>query len=579
MKTTKEDSEPTIVNVAALYRVSTVNQVKSGEEPIPAQQLAIKNYCEEKNYNIIKEYFETGISAFKNSALDRDAIHDVLRDAKTGLFNILLIFKSNRLSRIESEYPWILKQLKKCGVEVWEVSRDKRLTPLTHEEALTSYIDGWLAEGESRSISVQVKAGIHARAYQGEHSGSVPPFGFCITDWCVDTQGKRNKIKAIRGIDPHEAKILNIIADLIEHDGRGTKYIAKYLNENQYTTRNGALWTAPTVRKVIKNPAIAGISLTKVKGNTGNSCVHQYKHLYDPEYYVHKDEHGNYITNTNLTIIALERWFNLMKIIENRRKGKGYRNPNSKRAFLLSGYLRCGYCGRAMTSVFHEEKYTKKDGSISIYDKSGYRCGSHGLGLGCSGPKHVNYKKIENIIKLELQSFLESFDPSALQSDQGNVEEQIIILKHELRKLERELKKVTMTKERWLNELNEYFARNGEYVLSKENIIKMIDKNEKRLCNIKELISEAKWKIDTKQSEKHNIKILANVIPNWYQEFNNKPVDKQNIMLTQIIDKVVYYRDKIEIYYKIDKETISKNSRSGDYIENPYINMFKVIAI
>ena len=262
---------------ASLYRVSSMGQVKSEEIPIPAQRSAVHKFCKENNVRLIKEYHETGVSAFKNSAFDRDVIHQVLSDAKDGLFKFLIVFKNNRLSRLESEYPMILKEFKKHGVIVWEVNRNKRLTPMNHEDALVAYLDGWMAEGESRSISSAVKAGKVAKAEIGGSNGSVPPFGFAILEWELVTQSNKTKAKAVRGIDPYESSIINIIADLIE-DGKGGKYIAQHLNSHELYTRNGRLWTSQTVRRTIKNPAVAGISLMKIDSATPVR-THDYKHL------------------------------------------------------------------------------------------------------------------------------------------------------------------------------------------------------------------------------------------------------------------------------------------------------------
>lgn len=569
-----------VYTAAALYRVSSSKQVKEDDsEPIPAQQVAIKRFCKEYPHQLVKEYFETGVSAFRNSAFSRDVIHEVMEDARNGLFEVLLVFKNSRLSRLESEYPLILKELHKYGVIVWEVNRNKRLTPLTHEESLTSYIDGWLAEGESRNISEQVKAGKIAKAYKGEINGGRPPFGLEIREWVTSKDAKgKVKPKAIWGVNEYEASILNIIANRIE-EGKGGKLIAGELNKKGLLTRNNALWTSSYVRRVIKNPAIVGISLLKINTKPNETRrVHQYEHLYNPDYYVHKDEQGNYIINEDLCVIPLGRWLNIMEIIAKRKKSNGYKNPNRTTTFLLSSFLTCGYCGKSMIGISASEKYTKKDGSISIYDKSAYRCASKTLGNTCSGPSQINNRKLDKIFYTELNSFIEKFDPNSLLKDvKDNTEEEIALLKNEIQKLEREHKRTIIIRDKWLNELDEYFIRNGDYILSKENITRKINEQEEKISAIEKIISETNRKLDMKKSEKHNVKVLATTIPNWFTEFKNQNPEIQNQMLTHILDKVVYYRDKIEVYYKIDVETISNNKREP--FEPHYYDMFKVISL
>ena len=66
--------------VCCLYRVSTLGQVE--KDDIPMQ----KQYCREfvgqhPGWEIIKEFSEKGVSGFKVSAKDRDAIQEIQRDA------------------------------------------------------------------------------------------------------------------------------------------------------------------------------------------------------------------------------------------------------------------------------------------------------------------------------------------------------------------------------------------------------------------------------------------------------------------------------------------------------------------
>ena len=77
--------------VYCLYRVSTLGQVE--KDDIPMQ----KQYCREfvgqhPGWEIVKEFSEKGVSGFKVSAKDRDAIQEIQRDALQNKFDILLVF-------------------------------------------------------------------------------------------------------------------------------------------------------------------------------------------------------------------------------------------------------------------------------------------------------------------------------------------------------------------------------------------------------------------------------------------------------------------------------------------------------
>src|SRR5665647_3984 len=361
---------------------------------------------------------------------------------------MLLVFKNSRLSRREAEYPWILQELKKYGVTVWEISRNKQLTPNTHEEKFLTYMDGWLAEGESLSISTQTRAGKLAKAYKGGKTGGTPSCGFEISDWIIE-KGKKNRPKtyAVWGINARKARMIMQMVEMYEQ-GHGAKYIAKQLNSNNLLKRSGGEWSASNIRHILRNPALAGISMYRIDGKI-TQRTHQYKDLYDPAYYVHKDDDGNYITNESLVVVPLSRWLNLMNIMAERPLA-GYINPNRKQTYLLSGFLRCGYCGRSMTGITASEEYHKKDGTVSIYSKSGYRCNGKTAGTKCTGPTQISINKIDDVLYYELESFFSNFDPQSLLRDMDeNSREELNQLKIELKNADRSLKKSETIKTKW----------------------------------------------------------------------------------------------------------------------------------
>ena len=67
--------------VYALYRVSTKRQVDkdkdSNEKDIHMQKQACHRFAEQNGWVIVKEFLEKGVSGFKVSADDRDAIQDL----------------------------------------------------------------------------------------------------------------------------------------------------------------------------------------------------------------------------------------------------------------------------------------------------------------------------------------------------------------------------------------------------------------------------------------------------------------------------------------------------------------------
>lgn len=552
-----------MLEVAALYRVSSPGQVNGEDDvvPIPAQKTAAEKLCESKKWNLVKEFIEPGVSAFRNSAMDRDVIHDVITDAKKGTFKILLVFKHTRLSRLEAEYPWILKELKKYGVIVWEIAQNRRLTPIAHAEALTAYIDGWMAEGESRNISENTRNGIISKLSKKQRFGGFTGYGFEIKERYIDNSGKKPKMRSIIGISEKESKIIEILVQMYER-GHGSKYAAKQLNSNGYRTRSGAEWNSQYIRRILRNPAIAGIYLFRIDGQNPNR-IHNYKDLYDPAYFILKDDEGNYITDPQLTIIQFERWFNLMKIMDSLSTGK-HINGSATQIHLLTGFTRCGYCGRSMSAITASEQYQKKDGTYSIYDKSAYRCNGHTLGLNCNGPYQVNINKVNKAFYTHLELFFNNFDPEALICNTEEENKNINDIKKRIRRVEKELTKTERLKTNWLDELDEYFIREGDYILSKDNIANKINEQETKINQLSIELSELKKMLDSEISKKQNLIKLSKIIPKWYESFKDRPVEVQNQLLRNILSEVIIYRDTIEVVYSLNIAQMAKYQTAND---------------
>lgn len=68
--------------VYCLYRVSTKWQVE--KDDIPMQKQCCREFAERQSWKVVKELSEKGVSGFKVSAKDRDAIQEIQQAARRG---------------------------------------------------------------------------------------------------------------------------------------------------------------------------------------------------------------------------------------------------------------------------------------------------------------------------------------------------------------------------------------------------------------------------------------------------------------------------------------------------------------
>ena len=114
-----------------LYRVSTKKQVSKVmdyggvKDDIPMQKQACREFADSHGWGIVKEFEEKGVSGFKVSAKNRDAIQDLKEAALREEFNILLVFMFDRIGRIDDETPFVVEWFVKHGIEVYNACKER----------------------------------------------------------------------------------------------------------------------------------------------------------------------------------------------------------------------------------------------------------------------------------------------------------------------------------------------------------------------------------------------------------------------------------------------------------------------
>ena len=235
--------------VYCLYRVSTVGQVEKND--IPMQ----KQYCLEfaeaqKNWHIEKELYEKGVSGFKKSAKERDAIQEIQGAAVDGLFDILLVFMFDRLGRRDDETPFILEWFVKNGIEVWSAMEGQQRFD-THVDKLMNYIRYWQASGESIKTSMRVKTRLEQLTESGCFTGGTVPYGYRLEK--CGRMNKRNREVRDLVIDEDAAAIIRLIFHKYVYEGYGAQRLCKYLAEKNICKEDGRNFPNTTINRIIKN--------------------------------------------------------------------------------------------------------------------------------------------------------------------------------------------------------------------------------------------------------------------------------------------------------------------------------------
>jgi len=158
----------TAKKVALYFRVSTNLQT------IENQRLELEKYCERQGWVIVKTYNDTGLSGSKS---DRPALNEMLQDAAKNKFQVLVVWKIDRLARSTMDLLNILMTLKNNGVDF--CSTTQAIDTTTSYGKMVMTLLGAIAEFERDTIIERVNVGLSRAKANGVKLGR-PRVGFDV---------------------------------------------------------------------------------------------------------------------------------------------------------------------------------------------------------------------------------------------------------------------------------------------------------------------------------------------------------------------------------------------------------------
>ena len=150
-------------SVAIYARVSTDRQSTE------SQLNTLREYISKRSWAIFKEYIDAG---FTGSDTKRPAFKEMMADARKRSFDILLVYKLDRLSRSLKDLITTLDDLQFLGIDF--ISYDNGLDTTTPTGRLMFNVVGAVAEFEREIIKERVRAGLENAKRKGKRLGRPP---------------------------------------------------------------------------------------------------------------------------------------------------------------------------------------------------------------------------------------------------------------------------------------------------------------------------------------------------------------------------------------------------------------------
>ncbi|WP_336772348.1 recombinase family protein [Paenibacillus sp. MMO-58] len=468
--------------VAAYIRVSTEEQAAQGDS-LGEQQERLTAYCKAMDWGTPVMYIEEGRSA-KN--LKRPELKRLIADVEAGKFDTVLTTKIDRLCRNLRDLLQTVDLFEQFDCSY--VSASEHFDTSTSVGRMTLQLLGTFAEFERSRISDNVKATMTSIVKNTDRAMSDACYGYKVVDGAFE-------------IVEEEAEFVRLMFDLV-FQNMGYKKITEILNEKGSRTKAGNLWNQTSVLRLIKNEKVKGAVYHNKTTSKGDKVIK----LPESDWIIKENNHP--------AIISPETFEKAHDVLRARAKAGRFADSET---YLLTGYLKCGYCGANMRG-----KMSRAKGRTTI---AWYVCSRNTSGGGCRYHS-VNRVKIEAAILSELEAIYNNRDPEYLEKivkQKPKKKDEHNELNEQLKKIDARIQKVIAG---WTNGF-----------ITDEDMKKATARAEEERAEISEKLNNIKHEAIDVSSIMGRIAAL-----------NGMDRIEKKAALRGILDKIIYKDGEIELY-------------------------------
>lgn len=328
-----------IRKVAIYARVSTTNQAEEGYS-IDGQIDSLEKYCEAMGWDVYNKYIDAG---FSGGSLNRPEMTNLINDVKNGLFDTVLVYKLDRLSRNVRDTLYLIKDVFNIN-KIDFVSIQENIDTSSAMGTLFLTLLSAIAEFEREQIKERMQLGKLGRAKSGKSMmWSKTSYGY---DYVKET--------GTLSVNPYQALIVRKMFQWYL-SGMSITKLRDALNEQYGQDKE---WSYRTVRVILSNPVYCGYN--------------QFK--------------GQIFPGTHEAIISEEDFNKTQEEIKTRQRTAAERfNPRPFQAkYMLSGIAQCGYClaplaikmgmkrkdGTRLVKYECKQRHPRKTKGVTVYNNN-----------------------------------------------------------------------------------------------------------------------------------------------------------------------------------------------------------------
>lgn len=298
------------------------------------------------NWEFVEGYIDEGLSGM--STKKRENFHNMVNDAKAGLFDLVITKEITRFARNTLDSIQYTRDLLSYGVGVF--FQNDNINTLDEDSELRLTIMSGIAQDELRKLSSRIKFGHQEAIKKNVVLGNSRIFGY----------RKDNKRLVI---DEKEAEMVRELFELYATDRYSMKQIEEIFWNKGYRNNNGKRICHSTMSNTISNPKYKGYYVgNKVK--IVDMFTKKQKFLPPEEWVMFKDETGEIVP----AIVSEELWEQANAVLKRRSRDVKNRQNQCNHPNLLTGKMYCTHCGKL---YYRKDSKDRKGNVLSRWICSG----------------------------------------------------------------------------------------------------------------------------------------------------------------------------------------------------------------
>lgn len=524
------------MNIAIYSRKS---RLVEGSESIENQIEMCKEYIRKniKSVDDISVYEDEG---FSGGNINRPQFKKMLKDAKNKMFNILVCYRLDRISRNVADFSGIITELQNLNIDF--ISIKEQFDTSNPMGRAMLYISSVFAQLERETIAERVKDNMLELSKSGKWLGGNEPFGYKL--------GKNSILE----VDKAKSKIvINLFKKYIEYDS--LTQVVKYAIRENITTKNGKIICSTSMRRILANPiyVIADENIylyCKNKEMTICNSLKDFKNnlnsygimAYNKTYQSSKKNKNNVEKDW---IIALGQHKGILDsntwiTVQDRIKENSFRAPRTgAQDALLSGILKCADCKDGMRVMAGYYKGKRK--------QHYYKCRTKAISnsLLCN-IKNANGSEADKTVLNYIKKLSENeklVDDLFKKSKKNLIESNP---KDELKELEKVLTKNKSDIEKLTEKL--IIAENS---VATKYIVKKIETLDEEIKEInKKIISQKSNKAEL-DMQLFNLEIFKETLNYAAKNIDSFPLEKQKQIVKNLFKEIIWDGKKLSAIPRI----------------------------